>query len=305
MAADRVRFAVCNDLHAQFAVNAATAPGYPGANARAEWLLNQVEPGGELAGIDFLLGGGDLIHGENLSAITAEMAALRERLARLPVPFHPCCGNHEISQAEGDAAYEEPYVRAFGADKFDYAVPAGAAEIIVLNNAGTFHVTAPRREARVAAFRRLLTARPGVPKIVVCHIPLLPVRDNAVLRESFGFLSYKSLEIELLDALEVEGRDVRLIISGHLHLTGATKQGGVWQLVTAGTASFPHDYPVVTVTPQSIEVEVRGLPAGLHAPSTNLHGAPRYRKDYTDPAHPAPAAYLRGNAVERRFSIPL
>lgn len=305
MAAKTVRFAVANDLHAQFAPSATMHTGYPGANARAEWFFSQTKPGGALAGMDFIMGAGDLIHGESLESIGAEMAALKERLAQLPGPFHPCCGNHEVRQLEGDVAWEEPYVRAFGADRFDYAIPAGAAEIIVLNNAGTYHVTAARREARLENFRRLLRARPGVPKILVCHIPLLPVRDNAVLRESFGFLSYKALEVELLDALEVEGRDVRLIISGHLHLTGMVAAGGVRQLVTSGTASFPHDYPVVTVTPEAIAVEVRTLPAELHEPRTNLHGRPRYQKDYTDSAHPTADAYLRGNAGERAFTIPL
>jgi hypothetical protein len=305
MGASAVRFAVANDLHAQFAPSATMHAGYPGANARAEWLLSQVKPGGALAGVDFIMGAGDFIHGENLASIGAELAALKERLGRLPLPFYPCCGNHEVRQQEGDAAWEAPYVEAFGADKFDYAIPAGAAEIIVLNNAGTFHVGAARREARVENFRRLLRARPGVPKILVCHVPLLPVRDNAVLRESFGFLSYKALEVELLDALEVDGREVRLIISGHLHLTGMVAAGGVRQLVTSGTASFPHDYPVVTVTPDAIAVEVRSLPVALHEPRTNLHGRPRYQKDYTDAAHPTGDAYLRGNAGERTFAIPL
>jgi hypothetical protein len=300
-----IRFAVFNDAHAQFAPCATMHAGYPGANGRAEWFLSQVKPGGALGDVDFIMGAGDFIHGESLESIGAEMAALKARLAKLPVPFHPCCGNHEVRQQEGDAAWESPYVRAFGADKFDYSILAGAAEIIVLNNAGTYHVSAARREARVENFRRLLTARPGVPKIVVVHIPLLPVRDNAVLRESFGFLSYKTLEVELVDALEVEGGDVRLVISGHLHLTGMVQAGGVRQLVTSGLASFPHDYPVVTVTSRSIEVEVRTLPAELHEPRTNLHGLPRYKKDYTDPGHPTAETYLRGNPAERNFSIPL
>jgi hypothetical protein len=303
MSKNAVRFAVFNDAHAQFAPSEEMCPGYPGANERAEWFLSQVSPGGALGDVDFIMGAGDFIHGENLESIGIEMAALKQRLAKLPVPFYPCCGNHEVRQQEGDAAWEAPYAQAFGPDRFDYAILAGAAEIIVLNNAGTYHVSAARREARVKNFRRLLTARPGVPKIVVVHIPLLPVRDNAVLRESFGFLSYKTLEVELIDALEVEGRDVRLVISGHLHLTGMVQSGEVRQLVTSGLASFPHDYPVVTVKPGSIDVEVRTLPAELHELRTNLHGVPRYKKDYTDDAHPTAETYLRGNPAERNFSI--
>jgi 3',5'-cyclic AMP phosphodiesterase CpdA len=304
MAPASVRFAVFNDLHAQWAPGA-TEPGYPGANERADWLLAQVAPGGALADIDFVVAAGDLIHGENLAAITAEMAELKKRVVALPVPFYPCCGNHEIRESEGDAAYEAPYRAAFGADAFDYAIPAGAAEIIVLNNGGTFHVTASRREARYDAFKRMLTARPEVPKIVVCHVPLVPVRDRDVLRESFGFRTYNTVEAELLDLLDVHGGAVRLVVSGHLHLTGAVERCGVKHLVVSGTASFPHDYAVVAVTRQAIEVEVRSLPENLHEPASNIHGTPRYARDYTDAAHPTAAGYLRGNAAERRFLAPL
>lgn len=303
MAPAPVRFAVFNDLHAQWAPGA-KEPGYPGANARADWLLAQVAPGGTLADIDFVVGGGDLIHGESLGAIAAEMRALKQRLARLPVPYFPCCGNHEIRQAEGQAAYEKPYRRAFGAAKFDYAIPAGAAEIIVLNNGGSFHVTSARREERYRALGRLLATRPEVPKILVCHVPLVPVRDRDTLRESFGFISYRTLEGELLDLLDAKGGAVRLVVSGHLHLTGMVVRKGVRHLAVAGTASLPHDYAEVTVMARAIKVEVRSLPKHLHNPATNIHGLPRHARDYTDATHPTARSYLRGTAQERCFEIP-
>lgn len=299
-----VRFALFNDLHAQWAPGA-TEPGYPGANARADWMLAQVSPTGLLANMDFVVGGGDLIHGENLASITAEMTELKKRMARLPVPYYPCCGNHEIRQSEGNATYEKPYRQAFGPGMFDYTVPAGAAEIIVLNNAGTYHVTAARREERHDAFKRMLNSRPNVPKILVCHVPLVPVRDRDVLRESFGFRSYCALEGELLDLLDEHGASVRLVLSGHLHLTGMVERRGVRHLAVAGTASFPHDYAVVAVTSHDIKVQVRSLPRHLHNPATNLHGPPRYAQGYTDAAHLTARSYLRGSAAERRFSISL
>ncbi len=209
------------------------------------------------------------------------------------------------SQAEGVAAYEAPYVRAFGRGKFDYVIPAGPAEIIVLNNGGTFHVTARRREARAEAFKKMLTARPGVPKIIICHVPLVPVRDRDVLRESFGFISHTTLEGELLDLLDQHGAAVRLVLSGHLHLSGMIQRRGVRHCVASGTASFPHDFAVVTITGQAIEVELRGLPVKLRNPATNIHGVPRWRRGFTDAAHCSHAAYLRGNAGERKFRVPL
>lgn len=297
-----MKFAVINDLHTQFAPKPKHA-GYPGANARAEWMLQQFAKDGAHAGVDFVIGAGDLIHGEDLKSIRAELKALRKQLKPLAVPFYPCVGNHEISQREGDADFERPYAKTFGNNRFDYAISTELVEIIVLNNAGTFHVTAKRREQRAERFETMLCARPGVPKIVVCHVPLVAMRDRDVLHGSFGFRSYRCLEGELLDLLDSVGSGVRLVISGHLHLTGMVRRRGVCHLTTAGTASFPHDYAMVDVAQDKLQVTVRGLPKALREPKSNIHGPPRYEEGYTDAAHPSALAYLRGRPGERRFTI--
>lgn len=299
-----MKFAVINDLHAQFAPRP-KHQGYPGANGRAEWMLRQFAKGGAHADVDFVIGAGDLIHGEDLNSIHAEMKALSGKLKQVAVPFYPCCGNHEIEQQEGDEDHERPYTKAYGKDRFDYAISTDLVEIIVLNNAGTFHVTAQRREQRAERFEQMLRARPGVPKIVVCHVPLVSIRNRDVLHRSFGFRTYRCLESELLDLLDTVGGDVRLVISGHLHLTGMVRRRGVYHFVTAGTASFPHDYAMVNVTGNRINVAVRALPKALQEPASNIHGPPRYEKNYTDAKHPHPLTYLRGLANERRFTINL
>lgn len=299
-----VTFAVINDLHAQF-VPKPSPHGYPGGSERADWMLRQFQPGGRHVDVDFVVGAGDLINGEDLKSIRAEMKAFRKAVKRLPMPYYPCCGNHEFLQREGSAEYERPYAKAFGKDRFDYSFAAGPVRIIVLNNGGTFHVTAKRREQRAKHFEKMLRAHPGVPKIVVCHVPLVSMRDRDVLHGSFGFISYRCLEGELLDLLDTAGADVRLVVSGHLHLTGMVRRRGVCHLVTAGTASFPHDYALLRVNDQRIQVDVTGLPKSLHEPKSNIHGPPRYAEGYTDAEHPHALAYLRGNAAERKFVVKL
>lgn len=299
-----MKFAVINDLHAQLAPNP-THRGYPGVNERAEWMLAQFESGGTLADVDFVLSAGDLIHGGNLSSIRAEMQALQQRLTRLTVPFYPACGNHEIHHAEGNADYEAPYEEAFGERRFDYLIPGDHVDVVVLNNGGTYYVTAERREQRHLALERLLATRPEVPKILACHIPLVCVRNQQTLMKSFGFVSYRCLEAEILDLVEGPTSPVRLVISGHLHLTGMCEQNGIKHLVTSGTASFPHDYAVVEVSDKEIAVAVHRLPDFLYEPASNLHGPPRYAKPFTDAAHPTADSYLSGNPPERRFTISL
>lgn len=305
VAGNRACFVVLNDLHARFASNKAKCSGYIGAEKRAKWLMRQISPKGILAKVDFVLSAGDLIHGESLSAITEELAAFERQLSKMPVPFYPCCGNHEIRQMEGDPKHERAYRRFIRGAAFDYSFMAGACEIIVLNNAGSFHISRERRNQRHKNLMRLLQAHPGVPKIVVCHIPLVAIREERVLRKSFGFLTYKCLESELLDVLDMYGEEVRLVVSGHLHLTGMVQRGKVRHLVASGAASFPHDFPIITVTPEALAVDIFTLPEEMHEPRTNLHGRPRYNYDFQDSTHPDIDTYLRGLPKERNFIIPL
>ncbi len=298
------RFLVMNDLHAQFAPGQEGHAGYWGANDRTEWLLRELAKPGAFGGLDFVVSAGDLIHGENLSAIGAELPALQVRLEALPMPVYPCVGNHEIRQAEGDAEYEGPFRRTFGG-QLDYQIAAGPVDIIVMNNAGSFYVTSERRQARLAFLRESLRTNPSRPKILVCHIPLVPLRDPTVLQQSFGFISWHCLEAELLDLLDAEGQGVRLVISGHLHLTGMVRRGPICHVAASGLASLPHDLACVTVRDDRLEVTMISPPSELHEARTNLHGRPRFPTDFTDEAHPDPASYLRGQPGERTFSVPL
>lgn len=298
-----VRFVVFNDIHAQFARSNHQQSGYLGATERAEWLFSQLNPGGALEDVDFVLSAGDLIHGGNLESIAAEMDGLGERLSGLKLPFYPCCGNHEIIQAEGDPDHEAAYRKVFGAEAMDYSFVVGPVEIIVISNAGTGFVTRERREARFKNLERLLSANPALPKILVCHIPLVAMRELDVYRLSFSWRSYRCLELEILDLVEKFRKQVRLVLSGHIHLTGTCQRQGITHMTTSGLASYPHDFTVLTITDKTIEVKVLTVPENLQEPSTNLHGKPHHPLDYVDREHPDPGTYLRGLPGERSFSL--
>jgi hypothetical protein len=77
--------------------------------------------------------------------------------------------------------------------------------------------------------------------------------------------------------------------------------------VTSGTAGYPAEFASFDVWPDRIEVQVHSAPAHLlgNVAAGNIHGAARHGIDYTDNAHPDAESYVRGNADERRFAIPL
>ena len=151
----------------------------------------------------------------------------------------------------------------------------------------------------------MLRANPRLPKLLFCHIPLVAIREEAVLAKSFGFASYRVKEPEILELVEGRASHVRAVLSGHLHLTGMVREKGIAHASICGTASYPHDVALYTVFPGRIEVEVVRLPSNLLAPSTNIHGIGRHGIDYTDTAHADYSSYLMGNRAERRFTITL
>jgi hypothetical protein len=293
------RFLQVNDLHIQH-----EGKGYKDANLRASWLFDAIEGETHFPKPDFILGIGDLIHGESIEGITAEFQYLRENfLDGLSVPFHHIMGNHECKQNEGNAEFEAPFVQAYGADHLNYRFEHKGIEFIAFNDAGTYCIPEARELARKETLQKLLRKNPALPKIVCCHIPLIPIREESVLAESFGFISYKIKDSATLDVLQAPEHNVLAVLSGHLHLTGRTVKAGIHHISISGLASYPHDIAMYSVFRDRIDVDVIRIPSDLLTPATNIHGARRHKKDFTDATHPNYSQYIMGNENERSFSM--
>ncbi|MBM3889230.1 MAG: hypothetical protein FJ388_08905 [Verrucomicrobia bacterium] len=279
--------------------------GYEKANEKARWLIEAAASGRYFARPDFVVGVGDLIHGERIENLGPDLQLLREMLKPLRVPFHPVVGNHEVIQQEGSAKHERAYREAFGDDRVNYTFTHGGVLFIALNNSGACCVGPAIVKARNDWLRRELECAPGVPKIILCHIPLIPLREEAVLAKSFGFRSYMDHDGETLKIVEAHSDSVIAVLSGHLHLTGVVQRKGIYHISIAGTASYPCDYALYKVFADRIEVSVRQLPSRLVTPKTNIHGRPRHPRDFVDGQHKTPRQYIAGRPDERAFTIPL
>jgi len=295
-------FLQINDLHVQAEPE---QKGYERANEKARWLIEAAASGRHFARPDFVVGVGDLVHGGRLEALEPDLRQFREMLKALPVPFYPVVGNHEVVQQEGSPRHERAYREAFGNDRVNYTFTQAGLRFIALNNSGAGCVRPSVFKARNEWFRRELERNPNLPTVILCHIPLIPVREEAVLARSFGFHTYCDPDGETLKIVEAHADSVRAVLSGHLHLTGAVKHKDIWHVSVAGTASYPCDYALYTVFPDRIELEVRQLPPDLVTPRTNIHGRPRHTEDFLDGSHRTPWEYVAGRADERSFTIPL
>jgi hypothetical protein len=299
----RLRFVQWNDAHID-----SNNSDYRLANEKMDYLVSSLNAGTYFPVPNFVIGIGDMITGEGsgIPKLTADFTLLKKKLAGLKCPFYPVAGNHEAIQQEGNPQYEAPYRAAFGADRVNYTFQAAGIEFIMLNDSGA---PASNRtavgQARRDWLRRMLEASPNVPKIICGHVPLVPVRDAAVLKESFHWGSETAHDKEMLDIVTTHADRIIAVLSGHLHLTGVVQSSGIYQIVVSGTASYPCDFACYEVFSDRISVRMYSLPEKLLTPDTDTFAPPIRPKAYTDPTHSTHYSYIAGNASERRFDIRL
>lgn len=301
------RFFQWNDFHIRDEGVAGRSPGYPRGNEKAAWARRCALGRGGIEPPDLTVSAGDLIDGE-IADYGCDFAALQSVLLDgLTMPVLPCLGNHENQQDEGDPASNAGYDRFHGTAWHNYAYTVGGLAFIVIDSSGGHRGVDEVSTARLEFAARALRRFAGMPILVVTHIPLVPMREPAVLAASFGFSSWLNLDPRLLGLIESHASDVVAVLSGHLHITAAREQRGIYHVVPSGTAGYPTDFASFDVYADRLEVKMHAAPAGLldAGKEGNIHGRPRHATDYTDSGHPDHESYLWGSAAEREFVIPL
>ncbi len=289
-------FVQWNDMHVQ----AATPREFRLANEKMDYLVESLNAAANFPTPDFVVAVGDMVNGKTADVLNADFAVLKQKLAPLTVPFYPVMGNHENCQGEGNPASEAAYVAAFGDDRINYTFRQHGLEFVVLNDSG-----APASNAQGAGkarrdwLRGVLDGSPGVQKIILCHVPLVPVRDVAAIQQAWypGDTSYIAQDNEMLQIVKDHSNEVVAVLSAHDHLTGVTQFNGISQIVVSGSASYPCDYARYQVFTDRIHVEIHSLPTALLTPDTDIWGSAN------DAAHTTHHAFIAGNPAERSFDI--
>jgi hypothetical protein len=290
------RFLQINDTHYQTDALQPPPLNFQGSNRRAEWLCEALRRGDFIPPVDFLLHVGDLVN----TAYESEFAAIKHLLDRTGIPYHTTVGNHDNHNLEGDSEKEAPYRQIIG-DQFHYTFTHKGLGFVVANNSGsaTPELTAQAIDDRERHLRSHLESHVDRPVIIACHIPVVPMREEAVLKSSFDIPTYKVAEPGMLNIIEEHRDHVSAVLGGHLHLSGLVRQNGINHIDVSGTAGYPHDIALHTVTREALITKLIALPDELHDPSTNIHGKPFQDKNFTDSTHLDHSTYLRGRVDER------
>ena len=295
------RFMQINDTHVH-----AGRGAYSKVNDKFRWLVEAADSSAYFPRPDFLIGVGDLIEGGTLEDLAPDTRLLLEMLKPLHVPLYPVMGNHEVVQREGDPKFEQAYREAFGNERVNYTFMHGGVMFIALNNGGAGCAIEPAViKARNEWLRQELEHNKDVPKIIFCHVPLVPLREEKVFVKSFGFRNDYDRDGGTLSVIERHADTVIAVLSGHFHLTGMAQKSGIFHISISGTASYPCDYALYTAFPDRIEVAVRQIPPELVTRNTDIHGKPRHPVDYVDENHKTHEEYVSGRPEERDFTIPL
>ncbi|MBN2295293.1 MAG: metallophosphoesterase [Pirellulales bacterium] len=291
-----LRFVQWNDIHIR-------AQDSKKSQQKLEFLVNSINDETYFSMPDFVIGVGDIIEGGSAAARKTEFGIFASRIAGLKCPFYPVIGNHENNAAEGNSTNEAEYVAAFGSHRRNYTFQAGGVRFIMLNNSGAPGANrSAAGTARRKWLQKALDKSPGVPKIIACHIPLVPVRDEKVLAKSFGFGKlYCAHDADLLKIVEDRKDDVLAVLSGHVHLSGAVRRNGIYHITTSGTDDYPCDFAEYKVYKDRLCIQMHAISKDLRQPSRNLHA--RTGAEYTDSTHATPDLYVSGNPSERAFEI--
>lgn len=293
------RFVQVTDLHVQ--PHPPRKDSYRDASEKTRWIVETINRETFTPPPAFVVGTGDLADGERLDWTDGDLKELQSILKPLKCPFYPVVGNHEVCQQERSPQYLRPYLQAFGQDRAEYTFVHGGILFVALNNSGAPDAKAARQ--RNEWLRGVLTAAKDRPKILLCHIPLIPLREEATLAASFGFTSYCDRDPGTLQLVEEYKDTVIAVLCGHLHLTGMRQRQGIYHVSISGTASYPCDFAIYDVFPDRIVVSVQQLPGQLARSQPSIHGKTRHGRDFTDAEHRTPEEYQSGRVEERRFTI--
>jgi len=254
---------------------------------------------------DFIFATGDIVSKQTREA----MLEARDLMESLGVPYFPMGGNHDFVVPESRAWFLEAFAHRLPEANTHYSFTHKGLHFCVLDAWWMWgdDSLSPVSEASVAAnldmslagarwamppeqLRWLdedLAAHRSFPTIIGVHYPATPIPERLMRPDlkNGGCLENGDLLLDILAAHP----QVRLILSGHVHLHFIEQLATVTQVVTGALPEFPTEYRMVTVYDEYLEITTHGLSDPQYAERSRI----------------AEKAYTAGQPQDRSLRIAL
>ena len=223
---------------------------------------------------DFILATGDIASQQTRDA----MFAARDLMDSLGFPYYPMGGNHDFMVEDSRQWFLEAFDARLPVRDTVYSVTHKDLHFCVLDawwkwsdgglcpfrendaNQTMDHTLEDEWAVPPHQFAWLeddLRRHHGTPTVVAVHYPAVPIparmrRPNMM---DAGTLSNGALLIEFLQRYP----QVKVIMSGHVHMHFIETQGRITQVVTASLPEYPVEYRDIHVYEDRLELYTRGL----------------------------------------------
>ena len=287
--ADRCKLAVIGDPHVAVALGAGDArleidPGRKLHGLSVELLAATIEAVNSEPDVAAAIIMGDLTRDSE----EFNHAVARDLLGRLRMPYYVVLGNHDlVRERPAGVAYEgtkhferEDVLAHYGRAGFPngltrYVVElAGSVVLVVLDSnrslaeLAAHNLPLSRQEDGWLGDSQLVWLDGVLAQITAAErVPLIAMH-HSLLEHSPGerpghMLHSAFRQWRLMDAqaaLEVlKRRGVRLVLSGHLHVQSVNEDGGLYNLVTSASVSYPHAWRLIHFDGAAFGVESRRI----------------------------------------------
>jgi len=212
-----MRIAQISDLHLR-------GPGNSNAREFDAYLIDCIAHV-NAAAPDIVIATGDLTD----SGTDEEYRRLRELMNTVAVPWYVLPGNHDDPEALRRVFDDRPYLFQT-ATHLSYALDAGKWLLLLLDSTKDGRPGGYLDLARLEWLASQLDARPGVPTVLALHHP--PFAAGVWPMDWLGFVNVRELE-----RVVASHRQIRRIVSGHVHCARTASWGGTFACTSPSTRS--------------------------------------------------------------------
>jgi 3',5'-cyclic AMP phosphodiesterase CpdA len=263
---EKAKFALITDTH--MALHG--EDGMKMGASSTKIVENTVKALNKVDDLDFVVVTGDLL----LDGEPWNLDLMKGYLDELKVPYYVVCGNHDYAPASQAKAEKPPYVSVNkgaviwtfqghgykGADAWWAADPLPGLHLIGLDSNLPIHWGGHIPLSEMMWLDKELYANREKVNIVICHHNFVAWSKDDEFGGKFDKFQVDNAP-EVRKIFEKYVPSLQLVLTGHRHIgLRHQKVDGINYIVNPAAVSYPNQYTLYTVTPNSVSYETKWVP---------------------------------------------